>query len=251
MITVADAGFVRTLTLNRPEALNAFNTTMFDALAEALLVAAEDDAIKVVIITGAGRAFSAGLDLASNEATDTPPKHGFPGLYEALLEFPKPILLAVNGLGIGFGCTICGLVDMVFMAANARLRCPFSALGLTVEAGSSITFPHLLGHQAASWMLMSSEWFDADACARLGLSYATVADEDLLPVTMEHAQILAAQPLVSLMTTKELLMAPRRDALREADEMEGIAMATLRGGAANVEAVHAFREKRAPDFSRL
>ena len=120
MITVADAGFVRTLTLNRPEALNAFNTTMFDALAEALLVAAEDDAIKVVIITGAGRAFSAGLDLASNEATDTPPKHGFAGLYEALLEFPKPILLAVNGLGIGFGCTICGLVDIVFMAANAR-----------------------------------------------------------------------------------------------------------------------------------
>ena len=58
-------------------------------------------------------------------------------------------------------------------------------------------------------------------------------------------------PLVSLMTTKELLMAPRRDALREADEMEGVAMATLRGGAANVEAVHAFREKRAPDFSRL
>ena len=137
------------------------------------------------------------------------------------------------------------------MAKSARLRCPFSALGLTAEAGSSITFPELLGHQAATWVLMSSEWLDADTCQRLGLAFATVPDAQLLSVTQQHAQILAAQPLASLMTTKELLMVPRREALRGAHELEGAAMASLMGGAANKEAIAAFRQKRTPDFSQL
>ena len=251
MISAIDSGAVRTLTLDRPEALNAFNSAMFDGLADALLLAADEDSVKVVIITGAGRAFSAGLDLAENSDDQPQPKHGFPGMFEAFIEFPKPILLAINGLGVGFGCTICGLVDLVFMAESARLRCPFSALGLTAEAGSSITFPALLGHQAATWVLMSSEWLDAATCKRLGLAFAAVADEELLGVVMQHAQTLAAQPLASLITTKELLMAPRRDALREADELESAGMESLRGGAANVEAVNAFKEKRAVDFSQL
>ena len=251
MISVTDNGAVRSLLLDRPEALNAFNNTMFDQLADALLLAAEDDSVKVVVITGAGRAFSAGLDLASMGDDAPKPKHGFPGLYEAFLEFPKPLLLAINGLGVGFGCTICGLVDLVFMAQSARLRCPFSALGLTAEAGSTITFPALLGYQAATWALMSSEWLDAETCQRLGLTFATVADDELLTVTMQHAEILASQPLASLMTTKELLMAPRRDALREADELEGAAMASLMGGAANREAIAAFKQKRTADFSKL
>ena len=251
MISVTDNGAVRSLLLDRPEALNAFNNTMFDQLADALLLAAEDDSVKVFVITGAGRAFSAGLDLASMGDDAPKPKHGFPGLYEAILEFPKPLLLAINGLGVGFGCTICGLVDLVFMAQSARLRCPFSALGLTAEAGSTITFPALLGYQAATWALMSSEWLDAETCQRLGLTFATVADDELLTVTMQHAEILASQPLASLMTTKELLMAPRRDALREADELEGAAMASLMGGAANREAVAAFKQKRSADFSKL
>ena len=251
MISVTDNGAVRSLLLDRPEALNAFNNRMFDQLADALLLAADDDSVKVVVITGAGRAFSAGLDLASIGDDHPKPKHGFPGLYEAFLEFPKPLLLAINGLGVGFGCTICGLVDLVFMAQSARLRCPFSALGLTAEAGSTITFPALLGHQAAAWALMSSEWLDAKTCQRLGLAFAAVADEELLTVTLQHAEILAAQPLASLMTTKELLMAPRRDALREADELEGAAMASLMGGAANREAIAAFKQKRTADFSKL
>lgn len=251
MISITNDGAVRSLLLDRPEALNAFNNAMFDDLTDALLAAAKDETVKVVTLSGAGRAFSAGLDLASIGADEPEPKHGFPGLYEALLEFPKPLLLAINGLGVGVGCTICGLVDLVFMAKSARLRCPFSALGLTAEAGSSITFPALLGHQAATWVLMSSEWLDADTCQRLGLTFATVADAELLSVTQQHAQILAAQPLASLMTTKELLMVPRREALRSAHELEGAAMASLMGGAANQEAIAAFRQKRTPDFSEL
>ena len=251
MISITNDGAVRSLLLDRPEALNAFNNAMFDDLTDALLAAAKDETVKVVTLSGVGRAFSAGLDLASIGTDEPEPKHGFPGLYEALLEFPKPLLLAINGLGVGVGCTICGLVDLVFMAKSARLRCPFSALGLTAEAGSSITFPTLLGHQAATWVLMSSEWLDADTCQRLGLTFATVADAELLSVTQQHAQILAAQPLASLMTTKELLMVPRREALRSAHELETAAMASLMGGAANQEAIAAFRQKRTPDFSEL
>jgi enoyl-CoA hydratase/carnithine racemase len=98
---------------------------------------------------------------------------------------------------------------------------------------------------------MSSEWLDADTCQRLGLAFAIVADDALLAVVQQHAQILAAQPLASLMTTKELLMVPRREALREAHELEGAAMASLMGGAANQEAIAAFKQKRTPDFSKL
>ena len=107
MISITNDGPVRSLLLDRPEALNAFNNAMFDDLTEALLLAAKDEAVKVVILSGAGRAFSSGLDLASIGNKEPEPKHGFPGLYEALLEFPKPLLLAINGLGVGVGCTIC------------------------------------------------------------------------------------------------------------------------------------------------
>lgn len=91
MISVSDNGAVLSLLLDRPEALNAFNSRMFDELTDALLLAADDDSVKVVVITGAGRAFSAGLDLSSIDAEERVPKHGFPGLYEALLEFPNSL----------------------------------------------------------------------------------------------------------------------------------------------------------------
>ena len=77
------------------------------------------------------------MDLADRQEKDNPPEHGFRGMFEALIEFPKPLLLAINGVGVGFGCTITGLADLVFMAESARLRCPFSALGLTAEAAST------------------------------------------------------------------------------------------------------------------
>jgi enoyl-CoA hydratase/carnithine racemase len=250
LTSISNKGAVRTLTFNRPEALNAFNDDMFDAVAADIVAATEDDSVKVLVITGAGRAFSAGMDLAAQRGRSEP-KYGFPGMFEAIIEFPKPIILAVNGLGVGFGCTICGLADLVFMADDARLRCPFTSLGLTAEAGSTVTFPQLMGYQNAFWGLLSSQWMDAQTCKDLGLVFALAEAEQLMAKVDEHARILAAQPLAALVTTKELMMAPRREILREVYKLENKALASLMGGPANLEAVAAFKERRPADFSKF
>ena len=249
LTTTQNHGAVRVLRFNRPEALNAFNDAMFDAVAAEVLAATDDDTVKVLVITGEGRAFSAGMDLADRQEKDNPPEHGFGGMFEALIEFPKPLLLAINGVGVGFGCTITGLADLVFMAESARLRCPFSALGLAAEAASTVTFPAMLGPQAANWVLLSSEWLDARTCKEYGMVFEVVADNVLLQHTLERAQVLASKPLASLITTKEMLMAPRREALREASEIETAGLGSLMGGPANQEALAAFAERREPDFS--
>jgi enoyl-CoA hydratase/carnithine racemase len=155
MLRSDDSERVRVLTLDRPEALNAFNEALYDALTDALAAAAADPAVAVVVLTGAGRAFCAGTDLLemAQRATDpnfVPGRHGFIGLIDGLIAFDKPLLLAINGLGLGIGATIIGLSDLAFMSNTARLRCPFTDLAVAPEAGSSYTFPMLLGRQNAA-----------------------------------------------------------------------------------------------------
>jgi enoyl-CoA hydratase/carnithine racemase len=202
------------------------------------------------VLTGAGRAFSAGADLAQAPQASGG-RIGVPEMLEQVLVFSKPLLLAVNGLGVGIGATFCGLADLVFMSESARLRCPFTRLGLVPEAASTLTFPALMGRQQASWMLLSSEWMDARACKDAGLAFALCAPEALIETTLEHARKLAALPLVSLKETKRLIMEPQREAMRRVMHAELELIASLRGAPANAEAVAAFREKREPDFSRL
>ncbi len=249
MLQTHTEGLVRVLTLDRPEALNAFNGTLFDALTEGLLAAADDASVRVAIITGTGRAFSAGLDLSEVGKETEPPVHGSAGLFEALIDFPKPLMLAINGLGVGFGATVCGLADMAFMAESAQLRTPFTSLGLTGEAGSTTTFPSLLGHQAASWTLYSSAWLDAEACKSAGLVLDVFPDDRLAEEVMERAQTIAAQPLSALLHTKALLMGPKRERIRAAIRAENAVYAELMGGPDNVEAINAFLEKRQPNFA--
>lgn len=245
-------GRVLTVELDRPDALNAFNNALMDDLADALIEARDDDRINVVVLTGAGRAFTAGADLKemARSEQDTP-RHGWPGLLDLLLDFPKPLLLAINGVGAGVGATIAGLADIVFIAEGARLRCPFSELGLTAEAASTFTFPRLMGRQRAMWFLWSSEWWTAEQCVEAGLAMELCAPDELMPRTMEHATTLAALPLTSLMTTKELVIGPLREQMRQQAVAENQALGALIGGPANREALAAFRERRAPDFSNL
>ena len=139
MIDVSNDGRVRIVTLQRPEAKNAMNIAMWDGAAEALSTAHGDPTVAVVVFTGSGDSFSAGQDviemgrLAMGEKIDS--IHGFEGLTKILIDFPKPLVLAVNGMGLGFGATILGLADLVFMSSTARLKCPFTTLGGGTRAG--------------------------------------------------------------------------------------------------------------------
>lgn len=251
MVLINDEGNVRTITLNRPEALNAFNGKQFDELTEALLNAGSDANVRVAIITGAGRAFSTGLDLSEVGKNIEPPKYGVPGLFDALIDFPKPLVLAINGFGVGFGATIIGLADIAFMADSARLRCPFTSLGVVGEAASTYLFPRTMGRQAANWMLYSSEWFDAEFCRTHGLVLDVFPDEQLMNEVMRRAQTIAANSPVALVRSKQLAMAPFREHIRAAIDAENKIFNELHGGPENMEAINAFLEKREPDFSKF
>ena len=256
LVRVVDRDRVRTVTLDRADALNAFNEALYDAVTDTLLSSAEDPGVAVVLLTGTGRAFCAGTDLLEMAARTTDPGfkpgvHGFPGLIDALIAFPKPLIIAVNGLGLGIGTTILGFADLVFMSSTAKLKCPFTSLGVSPEAASSYTFPALVGRQNATWVLMSSEWIEADEALSIGLVWRVTEPEALLSEAYRYASVLAAKPISSLVHTKAAIVAPFREQLDAARVRESASFVELMAGPANAEALAAFAEKRPPDFTRL
>jgi len=255
MLHIDDQDRVRLLTLDRAEALNAFNEALYDAVTAALIDARDDPTVAVVVVTGTGRSFSAGTDLLEMAGLATgatvPGRHGFSGLLDQLIDFPKPFICAINGFGVGIGATIVGHADLAFMSTEARLRCPFSSLAVAPEAASSCTFPALVGRQHATWALMSSEWLDAEECLRMGLVWKLCPPDELLPTTMTHARTLASKPISSLIEIKRSIVEPTRAAIRAARERENGAFSRLMGAPANIEALTAFAEKREPDFAAV
>lgn len=248
-LQIDDHNRVRTLTLNRPEALNAFNEALYDATAEALLAAAEDPEVAVVLLTGTGRGFSAGTDLAEMQARITDPdfaegKYGFRGLIDALSAFPKPLICAVNGIGVGIGATILGYADLAFMASSARLKCPFTSLGVAPEAASSYLLPQLVGRQNASWLLMSSEWVSAEEALRMGLVWRICEPEELVSEARRHAEILASRPISSLMAVKHTMVEPVRPEIAAATARENAHFAELMGTQANAAALADFTGRK-------
>ncbi|MCW2689116.1 MAG: echA8 6 [Mycobacterium sp.] len=248
-LQISDDNRVRTLTLDRPDVLNAFNEALYDAMTLALRDAAEDPAVAVVMLTGAGRAFSAGNDLNEMQAriTDpdfTPGEYGFPAMIDTLSSFPKPLICAVNGLGVGIGTTILGYADLVFMSSTARLKCPFTSLGVAPEAASSYLLPRLMGRQNAAWLLMSSEWISADEAHRMGLAWKVSEPTELLSEARRHAEILAARPIPSLIAVKRTIAAPTLAGVEAATERENAQFAELMGAQANADALAAFSERR-------
>jgi enoyl-CoA hydratase/carnithine racemase len=245
LVQIDDTSRVRTLTLNRPDALNAFSEALYDATTIALKEAAADPEVSVVLLTGAGRAFSAGNDLVEMQEMVTNPEYqmgeyGFPGLIEALTAFPKPLICAVNGVGLGIGTTILGYADLAFMSTTARLKCPFTSLGVASEAASSYLLPRLMGRQNAAWLLLSSEWVSAEEALRMGLVWRVCEPDDLLPEARRHAEIIASRPLSSLMAVKHAMVEPTRAAIVAATQRESGQFAELLGGAANADALSAF-----------
>jgi enoyl-CoA hydratase/carnithine racemase len=256
MLLVNDEARVRTLTFNRPDALNAFNEALYDATTEALYAASADPEVAVLLLTGSGRAFSAGTDLLEMAAMSTDPdfqrgKHGFPGLIDALIAFDKPLVLAVNGLGLGIGTTILGFADLAFMSTEARFKCPFTGLGVAPEAASSYLMPQLVGRQNAAWLLMSSEWVGPQEALEMGLVWKVCEPGDLMATARRYAETLASKPISSLKAVKATMTAPLRSEIDAARERENQCFADLMGGPANMEALTAFAEGRAPDFTKI
>jgi len=256
------------LTLNRPERKNAFDETMWREARDALADAQANDAVRCVIVTGAGEAFSAGQDLgqmaqvssASEQrggaersrpgGPDNEPP-GFPGFMDRLVAFDKPLLAAVNGVGVGIGLTMLLHCDVVWMAEEARLRAPFVPLGVVPEAASSYLLPLQLGHQRAAEMLFLAEWIDAQRAVELGIATRVVPRAQLLAEIRALAARIAAQPLGALRWTKRTLLAVREDGVRGARAREDAAFAVRIGSPENQEALRAFFEKRPPDFRKV
>ncbi|KUI43650.1 crotonase [Mycobacterium sp. IS-1590] len=248
-LRIADDNRIRTLTLNRPDVLNAFNEELYLATATALKDAAADDEVAVVLLTGEGRAFSAGNDLNEMHRRITDPAFNeqgshFTTMIDALADFPKPLICAVNGLGVGIGATILGYADLVFMSTDARLKTPFTSLGVAPEAASSYLLPRLIGRQNAAWLLMSSEWVDAAEAHRMGLAWKVCAPEALLAEARLHAEVLASRPIASLIAVKQTMTAPTREGINAATARENEQFAVLMGAAANASALADFTGKR-------
>lgn len=242
---ISDDNRVRTLVLNRPESLNAFNQELYLATATALRDADGDPEVAVVVLTGAGRAFSAGNDLKEMQAgiadgsLTTEGSH-FTTLIDALTELSKPLICAVNGVGLGIGTTILGYADLVFMSSTARLKCPFTSLGVAPEAASSYLLPQLIGRQNAAWLLLSSEWVDAVEAQRMGLAWKVCEPDDLLAETRRHAEILASRSISSLIAVKKTIVEPFRAGIAAATQRENEHFQELLGGVANAAALAEF-----------
>jgi enoyl-CoA hydratase/carnithine racemase len=232
---------ILTITLNRPHQRNAFNRQMWHDLRDALRDAQEDPAVRAVVVTGCDGAFSAGQDLGEMTGVEDP---GFGAFMDRLCEFDKPLLAAVNGVGVGIGLTLLLHCDVVYVAEGARLRPPFVALGVVPEAASSFLLPATIGWQRAAEVLFTADWIDAREAVALGLASRLCAPDDLLPAVRAVAARIAAQPPEAVRHTKRLLMETRREHIRVARAREDRAFAERIGSPENLEAIAAFFAKR-------
>ncbi len=234
VILTEDRDRVRLVTFNRPDRANAFNETLYHAAADALRAAASDDAVSVVVLTGAGKAFSAGTDL--HEMADTvdagvngggTSRTGFPAFVDVLQEFPKPLLAAVNGAAVGLGLTMLAHCDLVLVSDNARLLAPFTNMGVAPEAASSYLLPRRMGRQQAALSLFTSDWISAADAVATGLAVQQCRPESLVADAMELATRIASKSLPSLMATKRLLLDAEREGIVRARALENQAFAEL------------------------
>jgi len=249
---------VLTLTLNRPAQKNAFNTVQWRELRDALREAKASDAVRAVVLTGAGGAFSAGQDLSemAQSTTAAAPAggtgaHPFGEFLDELCAFDKPLIAAVNGVAVGIGLTVLLHCDFAYVAEGARLRAPFVTLGVVPEAAASHLLPLVIGWRNACELLYGDGWLTAARAVELGLANQLCAPTDVLTTAQAKAATLAALPPEALRHTKRLLLATREAEVRAARAREDAAFRVRVGSPENLEAVRAFFEKRAPDFTKL
>ena len=258
---VTDA--VATVTLNRPDRLNAWTATMEDEVRDAMAKAAGDDGVRVIILTGAGRGFCAGADMGLlNNIQGGGARRGPPGAFDATARpdyqmqygyfpaLPKPVIAAVNGPAAGLGMIMALYCDMRFAGSSAMFTTAFSRRGLIAEHGVSWLLPRLVGPSRAMDLMFSARKVGAEEALRIGLADRVLPDDTLLAATRDYAVELATQVSPrSLRVMKRQLWDAQFQTLAEAtaignrEMMDSFRSADFREGVAH------FMEKRPPKFT--
>jgi 2-(1,2-epoxy-1,2-dihydrophenyl)acetyl-CoA isomerase len=244
-------GDVLTLTLNRPDAMNALNAELRSALLAALKAAARDEAARAIVLTGTGRGFCAGADLRGGSGERefrrvlTAEYHP---LVEAIRGLPKPVVAAVNGPAAGAGLSLALAADLVVAVEGARFVPAFGRIGLVPDSGLARTLVRALGRHRAFEILMGERHLHAEDAQQLGLVAAVVPPSALVEASRALAQRLASGPTRGIGLTKRLLNAAEDDALGDSLATEA-ALQELAGRTEDhAEGVAAFGEKRDPVF---
>ncbi|MDM9620617.1 2-(1,2-epoxy-1,2-dihydrophenyl)acetyl-CoA isomerase [Rhizobium sp. AC44/96] len=244
------------LTLNRPDKLNAFNEEMHLALRAGFERAHEDRSVRAVLLTGAGRGFSAGQDLGDRDprkgggAPDL--GHTIETFYNPLVRLirslEKPVVCAVNGVAAGAGANIAFACDITLAARSARFIQAFAKIGLVPDSGGTWSLPRLLGEARAKALALTAEPLDAETAANWGLIWKAVDDATLLDEAGALAAKLAAGPTKGLGMTKQAMQAAATNSLDQQLDLERDLQREAGRSGDYAEGVTAFLEKRKPEF---
>ena len=251
-VEIGDA--VATITLDRPDALNALTIPMKEALARTFEELAADRTVRAVILTGAGRAFCAGQDLRERLEPDAPSlgdelRERYNPIVRAMRALPKPIVGAINGVAAGAGASLAFACDLRIAAEGASFVLAFGRIGLIPDSGATWTLPRLVGHAKASEiMLLNDPVLPADAL-RIGLVSKVVEQSSLMREARELARRLAAGAPAAIAATKRLLDASFDADLEAALAAETEAQDRLGAAPDHAEGIAAFLERRPPRFT--
>lgn len=249
-----DGGVLR-ITLNRPEVLNAFNADMARQMQEALAAAKTDQTVRALLLTGAGRAFCAGQDLASVPLDGAvQPDLGaivrrqYNPTIVALVAMPKPVVCAVNGVAAGAGANLALACDIVIASARASFVQSFAKIGLVPDSGGTYLLPRLVGRARAAGLALLGEALTAQQAMEWGLVWNVCEPERLMPEALALAHRLARAPTKGLALTKRALAASWANDLDTQLELEASLQEEAGRTRDFLEGIRAFKEKREADF---
>lgn len=247
VLLVERSGAVSTVTLNRPERRNAIDGALRTAIRETFAELDADDAIRVVILTGAGTAFCAGIDLADGAAAPDPARSR--PVAEPLWRFTKPVVAAMNGPAVGGGLELALACDIRIAAERARFGLPEVRIGSLPGSGGTQRLPRIVGPGRAAAMILTGELIDAAAALASGLVTAVHPDDELAAAAADLAGRIAANAPLSLVAAKAALRAAEDLGLEAGRVVERDLWARLAATEDRAEGRAAFRERRPPRFT--